>query len=165
MVEEKRNYTGKRETCLLERRDQLPIIRCPRMDHRHGDINHRGRHIRALRLELDDLYLREATIGRRLRHRREGEEVLGRLLETGKISKRGDTPCSFLIEETGRDRAGSVRDELQVGGVSIPLVDLGDGVEVALHEGWAAISPMVLGVSGRVRMLTGKRDRKAAKEQ
>lgn len=102
----------KRETCLLECGDQLPIIRRPRMDHRHGDVNHRRRNIRALGLKFDYLYLREGTIGRRQRHRRKGEEVLGRLLESGEVPEGGDTSCSILVEETGWDGARPIGDEL-----------------------------------------------------
>lgn len=155
-----------KRTYLLQCRDQLPVVRRPRIDHRHGDVNHRGRNIRALRLELDNLYLREATIGRRERDRREGEEVLGRLLEAGEVPEGGDTPCSIFIEETGWDGSRTIGDELQVGRVFVPLVDFGDGVEVALLEGFGArICVTLLKGSGGVRVLIGERDHKAAEEQ
>ncbi len=82
------------------------------MNHRHCYINHGRRDIRALRLEFDYLYLREGTIGRRQRHWREGEEVLGRLLEAGEVPEGGDTPRSILIEETGWDGTRPIGDEL-----------------------------------------------------
>lgn len=90
----------------------MPIIRRPRMNHRHCNINHGRRDIRALGLEFDNLYLREGTIGGRQRHRRQGEEVLGRLLEAGEVPEGGDTPRSILIEETGWDGTRPIGDEL-----------------------------------------------------
>lgn len=65
-------------------------------------------------------------------HRRQSEEVLDRVLKTGKIAHRIHSASSFLAEEPWRDARGSLRQYRELVGEDGEVVDTFDGVQVAL---------------------------------
>lgn len=117
---------------LLQSGNEFPVIRRSRVEDRARNIHDGRSNVGALGLKADNLDLGEAHICWGLRHGRQGEEVLGRVIEAGEITQRRDASSSLLVEEPRRNRCRAVGDELQVGGVEVPLVDIGDRVEIAL---------------------------------
>ena len=126
-------------TYLLQRRDEFPVIGRSRMDDRGRDVHDGGSNAGALGLEADNLDLGETPICWGLRHRGQGKEVLGRVIEACKIAQRCDASSSVLVEEARRNRFRAVDDEFQVSWVEIPFVNIGNSVEIALLEANAMI--------------------------